>query len=99
MPPRCAPYDVILDADSRCCVVLEARRDGTLAYCPALDQRVLLEPPLEVLPDPSPFLRLQPTSRLVVALIAWHARASGDGTARVAAELRAILAAPGQPSG
>lgn len=85
-----------LDADGRWCVVLAMRREGTLAHCPALEGRVLLEPPLEVLPDPSPFLRLQPTSRLVVALIAWHARDAAAKPERIAAELRAILGAPGR---
>ena len=87
------PYDIALDADGRWCVAI----DGTLAYCPDLDQRVQLEPPLEVHPDPLPFLRVQPTSRLVVALIAWHARDAAARPGRLEAELRAILSAAGRP--
>ena len=95
MAPRPAPYSIVSDAEDRWCVVLAARDDGTLAYSPALDQRVLLESPLAVHPDPLPFLRVQPTSRLVVALLAWRARAVGDRVERVEAELRAVLGASG----
>lgn len=97
LPPRLNAYDIVLDANSRWCVVRGAREEGALAHCPALEGRVLLAPPLEVLCDPSPFLRLQPTSRLVVALIAWHARDAAAKAERVVAELRAVLGGPGQP--
>jgi hypothetical protein len=91
-----APYDVVLDADGRWCVVLEVGGDGTLAYCPTLDRRVQVEAPVQVHLDPLPFLRVQPTSRLVVALFAWHAVGAASGSERIGAELRAILGAAGR---
>ena len=66
-------------------------------FCPDLHQRAILEPPVRVLTDPLPFLRVQKTSSLVVALIAWHAceYAGREVPKRVLRELRTEVAGCG----
>jgi hypothetical protein len=91
VPRRLTRYDIALDADGRWCVVLDAQ--GCVAvYYPALRRRGVLEPPVRVVDDPVPFLRVQGgDSSLIGALIAWHVCEGRDVPGRVEAALRAAL--------
>ena len=65
-------YAIMLDASDRWCVVVQSGRLPT-AWSPHRSMHVTLEPPFRQAVRPVEILRDQPTSPLVVALLAWHA--------------------------